>query len=208
MNTTITGQSAQPIGIQFGAYASFLSFFGLAQLPAASVNFTGLNGYASAMLFEIVTNATVTSTSYPSVDDISVRFLFSNGSAAYAEYPLNVYPLFGQNETLLPWTTFASEMNKFAIGTQSAWCTACGNSTGVCADATAASATPSASASPTSSKSGGMSKAVAGVIGAMVTLAVVLGIEALIMLVAGLRLVSKSSAGIASPQSASAGVKA
>lgn len=36
-----------------------------------------------------------------------------------------------------------------------------------------------------------MSKAVAGVIGAMVTLAVILGVEALIMLIAGLRLVSK-----------------
>ena len=40
-----------------------------------------------------------------------------------------------------------------------------------------------------------MSKAVAGVIGAMVTLAVVLGAEALIMLAAGLRVVRKAALG-------------
>ena len=43
--------------------------------------------------------------------------------------------------------------------------------------------------------SGGVSRPVAGVIGAFVTLAVVLGVEALIMLVAGLRLVSKKRLG-------------
>lgn len=40
-----------------------------------------------------------------------------------------------------------------------------------------------------------MSKAVAGVIGAMVTLAVVLGIEALVLVVAGLRVVSRKRLG-------------
>lgn len=120
LNTTITGKSKQQVGIQFGAYASFLSYFGLAQLPAASVNFTGIVDYASSMTFELVTNATVTNTSYPSVDDISVRFLFSNGSAA--ANPMTAYPLFGQNETLISWNTFASEMNKFAIGDQATWC--------------------------------------------------------------------------------------
>ena len=46
-------------------------------------------------------------------------------------------------------------------------------------------------------KRGGMSTAVAGVVGAMVTLAVILGVEALVMLVAGLRLVSrKGRAGV------------
>ena len=46
-----------------------------------------------------------------------------------------------------------------------------------------------------SGSGGGVSKAVAGVIGAMVTLAVILGIEAAIMLIAGLRLVSKKRLG-------------
>lgn len=85
-----------------------------------------------------------------------------------------------------------NEMNKFAIGDQATWCEKCGNSTGVCAPtATTSSAGSTNTASPSQSPSGGMSRAVAGVIGAMVTLAVIAGVEALIMLVGGLRLVSK-----------------
>ena len=188
LNTTITRKSKSQIGIQFSAYASFLSFFGLAQLPKVSENFTGIVDYASSMTFELVTNFTVSNTSYPTNDEISVRFLFTNGSASVN--PLVAYPLFGQSETVIPWNTFTDEMSKFAIGDQADWCKACGNSTGICASSTTSSSiTPSAT--PASSSSGGISKAVAGVIGAMVTLAVILAVEGLILLVGGLRLVSK-----------------
>ena len=208
LNSTITGKSKQQIGIQFGAYGSFLSFFGLSQLTAVSDNFTGIMDYASSMTFELVTNATVSNSSYPNNDQISVRFLFSNGTAA--ENPLTAYPLFNQSELLLPWNTFADQMNKFAIGDQAGWCSACGNTTGTCAStSTSTSTSSSASATATSSfsGSGGISKAVAGVIGAMVTLAVILGVEGLIMLVGGLRLVSRKrlAGGEASPASLAGG---
>jgi hypothetical protein len=157
------------------------------------------------MTFELVTNATVTNISYPTNDQISVRFLFSNGTAS--EYPLTAYPLFGQSETVLPWNTFVDQMNKFAIGDQADWCTKCGNSTGICASTTT-STSSGTSSTATSASSGGISKAVAGVIGAMVTLAVILGAEALIMLVAGLRLVNKRRlSGRATPESVPAVTK-
>ncbi len=97
----------------------------------------------------------------------------------------------------MAWTDFVTGMGKFSIGSQSAWCEACGNSTGVCAPTTAFTSPSSGGASTGSgSRSGssesGISKAVAGVIGAMVTLAVILGVEGLIMLVAGFRLVRKN----------------
>jgi hypothetical protein len=193
LNSTITGKSKQQVGIQFGAYASFLSFFGLAQLPAANVDFTGIVDYASSMTFELITNATVSNTSYPTSDQISVRFLFANGTAS--ANPLTAYPLFNQSETVLPWNTFADKMNKFAIGDQADWCSACGNTTGTCASTSTSTSTSTSATATSSSSGGGMSKAVAGVIGAMVTLAVILGVEALIMLVAGLRLVSKKRLG-------------
>lgn len=202
LNSTIVGKSASKFGIQFGAYGSFSSFFGLSQLNLFSPNFTAIVDYASSMTFELVTNSTVSSTSYPNASDIYVRFLFSNGSAAYN--PLVAYPLFNQSSTLLPWSTFVTSMDKFAIGSQTAWCSACGNSTGVCASTTTSSptsATSSAGSSSTSGSSsssssgGGMSLAVAGVIGAMVTLAVILGLEGLILLLAGLRVVSKRRLG-------------
>ncbi|KAL9621455.1 MAG: hypothetical protein Q9160_004098 [Pyrenula sp. 1 TL-2023] len=189
LNDTITGQSKAKLNIQFGAYASFQSFFGLARLPETNPDFYGIPDYASMMSFELVTNASANP--FPSADDISVRFLFHNHTASNDNEPV-AYPLFGQPQTVLPWKTFASSMNAFAISDQKDWCRACGNSTGVCA--TSSGITPpvsSGSPSASGSNSGGISKVVAGVIGALVTLAVVLGAQILIMLLAGLRVVSK-----------------
>lgn len=192
LNTTITGQSATLFNVQFGEYANFLSFFGLAQLPAVSVNFTGINNFASSMVFELVTNSSVTNVSYPSLEEISVRFFFANGTAGQA--PLNQYPLFGQTQMELPWNTFVSEIDKFAIGNQSAWCSACGSSSTGCNTTSTVSGTSSPSATASSSSGDGISRAVAGVIGAMVTLGVILALIALLMLVGKFRLVKKGKA--------------
>ena len=204
LNATVSASvgkaSAQKMTIQFGAYGAFMSFFGLAQAPAASPNFYGIVDYASSFVFEVVTNATLPASGPVAPSDLSVRFLFVNGTASDANPPAP-FALFGQNQTTIPWTTFTAEMNKFAIGDTASWCQACGNSTGVCAPGSTSTNGTAPSASPTaasaSSDSGGVSRPVAGVIGAMVTLAVVLGLEALIMAVGGLRLTKKRSAGLA-----------
>ncbi|KAK7969792.1 hypothetical protein PG996_001771 [Apiospora saccharicola] len=193
LQSTLDGKSSgakSPLGIQFGAYASFSSFFGLAQLPKLSTDFTGIVDYASSMAFELVTNAS--SSSLVAKDDVSVRFLFSNGTAGAAGNAPVAYPLFGRAEVLTPWSVFADEMGKFAIGDTKSWCTACGNSTGQCAPF--ASSSGGDSSANSASKSGsGISTAVAGVIGTLVTLVVILGIEGLVYALAGLRLVKKSS---------------
>jgi hypothetical protein len=212
LNQTIVSKSAAKLNVEFSAYASFLSFFGLAQLPSVSANFTGLVNYTSSMAFELVTNATVSSSSYPTHDEISVRFMFSNGSAAEGG-GLQAYPLFGQPETTLPWSNFSAEMAKFAIGDQPTWCTACGNTTGACASTTtsaSSSATSSSSSNttPSGASSSGISTAVGGVIGAMVTLAVVLGIEALVLLIGGMRVVRKNSLAASPVSEIGADVKA
>ncbi|ETS86770.1 hypothetical protein PFICI_00598 [Pestalotiopsis fici W106-1] len=210
LNTTLTGKSKQPLAVQFGAYASFMSFFGLAQLQKVSDDFTGVVDYASSMVFELVADAdNVTSAAYPASSDVSVRFLFANGTAA-ANEPV-AYPLFGQSETLLPWSTFVSEMNKFAIADTADWCKACGNSTGVCADYATSSDGSSGSSGETSASStsgNGISLPVAGVIGALVTLVVILGVEALVYLLAGLKVVKKSTLAAATAAGSSGAVKA
>lgn len=196
LNGTITGKGANKLNIQFGAYAGMLSFFGLTNLTSVNPDFYGVPDYASTLTFELVTNATVNSSSFPSADQISVRFLFHNGTTSNSSQPVE-YPLFNSGRSPLPWTDFATSMNKFAITSQRQWCTACGNSTGTCSESSldntsgSSSGTSSSGSSSSSSGSGGISKAVAGVIGAMVTLAVLLGAASLIMLVGGYRLVSK-----------------
>jgi hypothetical protein len=187
LNATVTHPTSSPkLNIQFGAYGSFLAFFGLSNLTKVNPDFYGVPDYASSMAFELVTNAS--STPFPSADQISVRFFFHNGTTSPSSEPV-AYPLFGQQETTLPWANFTAGMQAFAIGDQMDWCKACGNITGICA--MAASAPSSGSNDNDNSSGSGLSTVVAGVVGAMVTLAVILGIEGLIMLVGGLRLVSK-----------------
>ncbi|KAI8959958.1 phosphoglycerate mutase-like protein [Daldinia sp. FL1419] len=192
LNSTLTSHGKTPVGIQFGAYASFMSFFGLAQLDKLSADFTGVVDYASSIVFELVTNAS-TST-YPSVDDVSVRFFLANGSAA--QNTPREFPLFGRNQSPLPWNDFAEEINKFAIGDTAAWCQACGNTTGICANAASSSGDSngnSGNASAATTSGNNISLPVAGVIGALVTLVVILGVEGLVYALAGLKLVKKSA---------------
>lgn len=190
LNATIASKGKTKLGIQFGAYGTFLSFFGLAQLPAANKDFTGVVDYASSMTFEMFTTKTVAAGSFPAEEDISIRFLASNGTAAVVGQ--TAYPLFGQKETVLPYKTFVSEMNKFAIGDQETWCKSCGKTDGACAPYfTTASSTGSDESTSSEGGSGGVSRPVAGVIGALVAVVVVLGLQAGVMGLGGLRVVSK-----------------
>lgn len=101
-----------------------------------------------------------------------------------------VYPLFGGDRDVVSWNDFVEGMGKFAIGDTKDWCLACGNFTGTCA-AYATDGGNGVDDEKVKSGGNGLSPAVNGVIGAMVTLAVVLGVEALVLLVGGMRVVSK-----------------
>lgn len=193
LNNTITSNgSGNKLTVQFGSYATALSYFGLSQLTAVNSNFTGIPDYVSSMVWELVTNSS-TSTGFPSTSDIYVRFYFNNGTSAGSS-DLTSYPLFNQPSQLLSWSDFVSSSQKFAVTSQSQWCQMCGNTGSSCSAAEATTPSPSSTAtSSTDSSSGGISKAVAGVIGAMVTLGVILGLEALIMLIGGIRLTTKRS---------------
>ncbi|CAK7264420.1 hypothetical protein SEPCBS57363_001060 [Sporothrix epigloea] len=206
LNTTARAaplsKSTARLSLQFGAYGTFMSFFGLANMTAVSPDFAGIVDYASSMVFELVTNSSIANaTEALDPSELSVRFLFANGSAGLVG-GLTEYPLFGQSETVLPWTTFTDEMNKFSIRNTVSWCNACGNNTGVCdpellgtgPSTSNSNATGSSSSSSGNGSSGGVSRPVAGVIGALVTLAVLLGLEALVMLIGGLRVVKKNVA--------------
>lgn len=201
LNATVTSMGKTKMTVQFGAYNNFQSFFGLTNLTSlpgqTGENFYGVPDYASTMTFELFTTAAPNP--FPAVSDLQVRFLFHNGTTGNDSTP-QPYPLFGNAKPEMSWTDFVSGMNKFAIGSQSEWCKACGNTTGVCA----AAATSSSSSSNSQKGGNGISTAVGGVIGAVVTLAVILGAEALIMLVGSLRLVRKNRLALAGTSSAGA----
>lgn len=188
-HTIATNGTSNKLGIQFGTYGTFTSFFGLAGLLSVDPMFYGISNYACSMALELYNSRTMSSTDpFPAVEDLRVRFLWRNGTAT-ASNPPKAYPLFGSATESLSWPSFVDEINRIALPDQESWCKACGNTTGICAPVTSTgSSSPFASSSTGGSN---ISKAVAGVIGAMVTLAVILGVEILIMLIFGLRLVSK-----------------
>lgn len=205
MNSTISSQGAQKLGVQFGAYATFSSFFGLVDLPRVSDDFTGVVDYASSMVFELVTEADVSNGFPTNTDDLSVRFLFHNGTASNSSEPV-AYPLFGGSAETVPWNRFLAQLSEFAVSSTQQWCDKCGNTAGTCA----AYAKNNDSGVSAQSKSGGngISPAIGGVIGAFVTLAVVLGSLAAFLLLGGFRLVSKKRLAAGAHQAVSVEPKA
>lgn len=193
LNNTITksGSGAPKLGIQFGAYGTFQSYFGLADLTAADELLYGIPDYASSMVWELYTSAD-TSGGIPATEDLRVRFFFHNGTTNTSS-PLVQYPLFGRDSMSLSWRDFADGMDRFAVGDAEQWCMACGNTTGACAQYAGEVNAADGTTSSGSANGGGdgISKAVAGVIGAMVTLGVILLVEGAIMLIGGLTVVRR-----------------
>ncbi|EMD92067.1 hypothetical protein COCC4DRAFT_201376 [Bipolaris maydis ATCC 48331] len=188
MTNVINTTGSSKLGIQFGAYATFLSFFGLADLPSVNDDFTGIVDYASSMAFELFTTADV-GAGFPAENDLQVRFLFHNGTASNTSEP-SVYPLFGSKADALSWTEFKDELSKFAITSTEQWCGKCGNTAGSCA---AFAANSEGQAKKQGGDHTALSPEIGGVIGAFVTLAVVLGSLAALMLFGGFRIVSKKA---------------
>ncbi|KAF2261132.1 phosphoglycerate mutase-like protein [Lojkania enalia] len=194
MNSTIASASPSSInnsnnnklGIQFGAYATFMSFFGLAGLQNATPDFQGIVQYASSMVFELFTESDVEKNGFPGTEDLKVRFLFHNGTAGNASEP-TVYPLFGGEAEAVSWSDFAEQMTRFEVSTTGEWCTKCGNSTGMCAQY----ASNDSSTTEQSGGGHGMSAAVGGVIGAFVMVGVVLMVLAAVVVLGGVRFATK-----------------
>jgi acid phosphatase len=99
--------------------------------------------------------------------------------------------LYGQSSATIPWSDFVAQTEKIAITDDEQWCKACGNTDGACAAYTVSSSGSNSSSAGSNSSDGGVSRPVAGVIGAMVTLAVILGLEAVFLLFGGFRITKK-----------------
>ncbi|KAK0632900.1 histidine acid phosphatase [Immersiella caudata] len=176
LNKTVSSAGKLKFSLLAGSYDTMLAFFGLTNLTSASPDFFGLPGYASTMAFELFSPETETSFPADPSASLRVRFRFQNGT----ESSLDAFPLFGGNEVSLSWPEFVDRMQPRAITTAAKWCATCGGKADFCA----AYADGEGNANATSASSGGMSNAVAGVIGAMVTLGMVtvVGILAYVLL--------------------------
>ena len=165
LNQTVASKGKLKFSLLAGSYDVFLAFFGLANLTSASPDFFGLPDYASTMAFEVFTTANSTEFPADAAANLRVRFLFRNSTYGQP----TAFPLFGKGEDSLSWPDFVKEIRNRAITSASQWCSLCRSSVSFCA----AYKSDTDAGGSEASGNGRMSNAVAGVIGAMVTLAVV-----------------------------------
>ncbi|KAJ5106961.1 hypothetical protein N7456_003636 [Penicillium angulare] len=129
-------------------------------------NFFSRPARGASLIFELFSFETDgDDDSYPGSGEMYVRFLLHNGTDSSTEFIS--YPLFGNSpsKTYIPWVDFQDEMESFAVGSAQEWCTLCNADSVFCSGVM--------SHGHSSSKKKGVSPAVAGVIGAVVTLAVI-----------------------------------
>lgn len=186
--------SSDKLTLLFGTHQPFLSFFALSNLatgPSAG-RFNTLPLHGSVMTFELYSYAAPAAVNetipFPDTADLMVRFLFRNGTAGNEE--MIEYSLFnrGNSEADMTWSDFAEDMGKFSLNDLVDWCAECGSQTLFCQalEDNQSTTTPTTSTG-TSSGHSGISPAVAGVIGAAVTIALVIIAAALLRLL-GFRL--------------------
>ncbi|KAK6438641.1 hypothetical protein LTR95_005151 [Oleoguttula sp. CCFEE 5521] len=178
------------LSLLFADFPSLVSMFALLGLPDLNSNFAGLPSFASSAVFEVF--STSDNATYPSEDDLWVRFYFRNGTDSEDAY--QSYPIFrhGPSETDMRWSDFQTSMNGVLIGSIGDWCTQCEAVTSVfCAawgnSTTSSGSTSSSSSSTNRGRSHSMSPAVAGVIGAIVALVIAGLIFGLLALIGGFR---------------------
>lgn len=168
LRTVVDNHAKTKFSLMSGSYDTFLSFFGLTNLTAASPDFQGLPNYAASMALELYTDDTNAEFPANPEQDLMVRFLFRNGTDAGDS--LNAYPLFGGSEESMPYGRFVQELSSRSIQTLADWCTTCQSEQEFCSTATRSDA----AASPASHEPGSrLSNGAAGAIGAVVALAVV-----------------------------------
>ena len=172
----------------FGGFEPIVSFAALAGLATEqNPQFLSTPEYASTMVFELYSMTENDPGLYPSTTDLNVRFFFRNGSDDSSR--LVAYPLFGNGPSGISMSlgAFVAGMQQFMIQSAGDWCETCASYSIFCpAFQTDIGHDNAGSGRPRSRH--GLNPVVAGVIGAVVTLAVIGILVAAAMILGGARL--------------------
>lgn len=174
------------VNVWVGDMAPLTSFASLAGLTTPqNAIFYNVPPMGSGFVFELIalTNTQANNLVYPSTSDMYVRFYFLNGTDNNAA--LVAYPLFGRSpsQTMVSYAEFVNGLSKFSLAGVKDWCTTCDSYNVFCPTFTGASG----SAASSTSGRRKLAPAIAGVIGALVTLAVAGILFALLVVFAGFR---------------------
>lgn len=174
---------AYPVTFLFGDHEPFISLFSLLGLDYVNEHFKAVPPWGSAMIFELISGGS--STTFPDdKQNLYVRFRYQNGTAFNGE-PQS-YPLFGRspNTADMPWQDFEASMSSIMVNAVRDWCSTCNSGALFCWGVDDSTIIIDNGRYGRHSK---ISPTVAGVIGAVVTLAVVGLLFALAAFVGGVR---------------------
>jgi hypothetical protein len=186
-HSTSTPGMSQPITLLFGEIDTMINLLSLMLVDSQDKNFRAIPPFASAIIFELF--STGSDETFPQDDDeLWVRFYYHNGTTDF-NGQLIAFPMFGHgpSQTDMKWSDFNLMFSAIMMHTIEEWCNTCNAPslfcTGVDVDPIMVS-NPNAQATR---KNSAVSPAVAGVIGAVVTLAIAGLLFALAMLAGGVR---------------------
>lgn len=196
LENAIASAGAQfKLNVLFADFYPLMSFFALAGLPGLNSNFYGIPDYAASAVFELFSYENSTNATYPGAESLYVRFSFRNGTSG-VEDEFRSYPIFGRgpDATEMPWEEFQTQMERISFGGNEVvpeWCNQCGSPSLFCAafnsDLTASGSRPYRGWRGGSDDDDGMAPAVAGVIGAIIALAIAGIIFGMAMVLGGVR---------------------
>lgn len=173
---------SSPLTFLFSEPESFISLISIMMADYRDDYFRSIPPFASALVFEIF--STGKNNTFPTTqDDLWVRFYFQNGTDFDANQ-LTAFPIFGNgpSRTDMQWKEFEDLFTRVKIDTLQEWCTSCNSPALFCWGVDNTSVLPS-----TREKHSAISPVIAGVIGALVALAVALLLFGLAMLLGGIR---------------------
>lgn len=174
------------LNLWFGDFTPMTSLAALAGITSnQNAVFYNIPPIGSSFVFELfaMTADNASTSTFPDVSDMFVRFFFQNGTDEYSS--LVLYPLFGQSPSVeyVSWSEFVNGLSQFSLSGVGEWCTICGSYSIFCPAYT----DDNGNSDKSPSRKSGLSPVVAGVIGAVVSLAVAAIIFGLLMVLAGFR---------------------
>ncbi|KAH7347867.1 histidine phosphatase superfamily [Plectosphaerella cucumerina] len=178
----------------FTAFPALLSFFSLAGLRTSETDvnddFFGIPEPGAAMAFELVGDQPGAFGQFPDENNLWVRFVYRKDTDASTSF--RAVPLFRRpnSQYVMPWVSFRTRMKEFTTGV-TGWCNMCDASGMPYCQSRTGSGGSGAAVDGSSSGGGGSgvrNPVIAGVIGAVVTLAVAGLIAAAAALFGGVRL--------------------
>ncbi|KIW11909.1 hypothetical protein PV08_09182 [Exophiala spinifera] len=189
-NTAINTQGqTEKMTLLFGSHEPMISFAALTRLISQqNAAFYNVPAPGSSFIFELVSMQADETDEWPNTTDIYVRFLYQNGTDS--DSSLVEYSLFGlsPSQGVVPFLDFVAGLEEFLVSNVGEWCTTCGSYSVFCPAFTDTDDKYNPSTGLLSSSHKGLSPAIAGVIGAVVTLAVAALLFAAVMLLGGVRL--------------------